>query len=77
MNSVNSIIPNFESMNDNVKKDILLFGDSRFDENKNKTILEATINFLKNSERFSQSFNVTLCLSQDIKQNVLSSYLDS
>ena len=55
MNSVNSIIPNFESMNDNVKKDILLFGDSRFDENKNKTILEATINFLKNSERFSQS----------------------
>ena len=42
-------------MNDNVKKDILLFGEWRFDENKNKTILEATINFLKNSERFSQS----------------------
>ena len=55
MNSVNSIIPNFESMNDNMKKDILLYGDSRFDENKNKIILEATINYLKNSERFSQS----------------------
>ena len=55
MNSVNSIIPNFESMNDNMKKDILLHGDSRFHENKNKIILEATINYLKNSERFSQS----------------------
>ena len=55
MNSVNSINPNFESMNDNMKKDILLYGDSRFDENKNKIILEATINYLKNSERFSQS----------------------
>ena len=55
MNSVNSVIPNFESMNDNMKKDILLYGDSHFDGNKNKIILEATINYLKNSERFSQS----------------------
>ena len=55
MNSLNSIIPNFESMNDNMKKDIILYGDSRFDENKNKIILEATINYLKNSERFSES----------------------
>ena len=31
----------------------LLYGDSRFDGNKNKIILEATINYLKNSERFS------------------------
>ena len=54
MNSVNSIIPNFESMNDNMKKDILLYDDSRFDENKNKIILQATINYLKNSERFSK-----------------------
>ena len=53
MNRVNSILPNFESMNDNMKKDILLYGESRFDENK--IILEATINYLKNSERFSQS----------------------
>ena len=41
-------------MNDNIKKDILLYSDSRFDENKNKIVLEATINFLKNSERFSE-----------------------
>ena len=55
MNSVNSVIPNFEFMNDNMKKDILLYGDSGFDENKNKIILEATMNYFKNSERFSQS----------------------
>ena len=27
-------------MSDNVKNDLLLFGDSQFDENKNKVILE-------------------------------------
>ena len=56
MNSVKSVIINFESMTDNRKWDILLYGDSRFDENWNKIILEATINYLKNSERFSGSF---------------------
>ena len=56
MNSVKSIIPNFESLTDNDRIDILLYGDSRFDENKNKIILEVTINYLKNSERFSGSF---------------------
>ena len=55
MNSVKSIIPNFESLTDNNKIDILLYGDSQFDENKNKIILEANINYLKNSERFSGS----------------------
>ena len=55
MNTVKSVIINFESMTDNRKRDILLYGDSRFDENKNKFILQATINYLKNSERFSGS----------------------
>ena len=41
MNSVKSVIINFESMTDNRKRDILLHCDSRFDENKNKIILEA------------------------------------
>ena len=54
-NSVKSVIINFESMTDNRKRDILLYGDSRFDENKNEIILEATLNCLKNSERFSGS----------------------
>ena len=43
MHIVKSVCDNFESMPDNVKKDLLSFGDSRFDENKNKVILEATI----------------------------------
>ena len=55
MNNVKSIIPNFESLTDNNRIDILLHGESRFDENKNKIILEVTINHLKNSERFSGS----------------------
>ena len=35
MNSVKSVCDNFESMSDNVKKNILLYSDSRFDEVKN------------------------------------------
>ena len=57
MNSVKSNIPNFESLTDNNRIDIILYGDSRFDENKNKIILEATVNYLKNYERFSGFFS--------------------
>ena len=43
-------------MSDNVKEDLLhLYGDSQFDENKNKVISKATINYIKNTERFSGS----------------------
>ena len=56
MNSVKSVIINSKSTTDNKKRDILLHGDSRFDENKNEIIWEATINYLKKSERFSGSF---------------------
>ena len=55
MNSVKSVCDNFESMPDNVKKDLLLIGDSRFDENKNKLIPKATISYIKNSGRFPGS----------------------
>ena len=66
MNSVNSVVQNFEFMSENNKKDLLLFGDSRFDENKNKVILEATITFIKKSEDFldlylNNIFNVCFC----------------
>ena len=47
MNSANSLVQNFEFMSENNKKDLFLFGDSRFDENKNKVILGATLNFYK------------------------------
>ena len=33
------------------KKKLLLYGDSRFNENKNKVILEVTLSYIKNSER--------------------------
>ena len=36
MSSVKSACHNFESMSDNSKKDVLLYGYSRFDENKKK-----------------------------------------
>ena len=55
MNSVNSVIHNFESLSDLDKKAILLYGDPGLDNNKNKLILEATINYIKVSERFSGS----------------------
>ena len=42
-------------MTDNRKLDILLYGDSRFDENKNKIYSGSNINYLKNLERFSGS----------------------
>ena len=56
MNSVKSVTDNFESLPDNDKKDIILYGDSHLDDNnKNKYILEATINYIKSSERLSGS----------------------
>ena len=55
MNNVKSVLNNFESLSDNDKRDTLLYGDSRLDNNKNKYILEVTLNYIKNSERFSGS----------------------
>ena len=55
MNSVKSVLDNFKSLSDNTKKEILLYGDSRLDNNKNKFILEATLNYIKTSERVSGS----------------------
>ena len=46
-NSVKSISNGFQSFSDNVKRDILLYGDSRLDANKNKLILEAIITYIK------------------------------
>ena len=55
MNSVKSVFNNFESLPDNAKKDVLLYGDSLLDHNQNKIIIQATINYIKVSERFSES----------------------
>ena len=52
MNSVQSVCDNFEPMSHNVKNNVLLYGDSRFDEVKNRFILEATVTYIKDTERF-------------------------
>ena len=54
-NRVKSVSDSFESFPDKVKEDVLLYGDSRLDENKNRSILEATLTYIKSSERFSGS----------------------
>ena len=55
MNSIKSVFQNFEFLSENNKKDLRLFGDSRFNENKNKVILEATLTFIKKTKRFTGS----------------------
>ena len=55
MNSVNSIYRNFDSLPDNNKRNVLLFGDASSNETTNKMILEATIIYIKRTERFSGS----------------------
>ena len=55
MNSVNSIYANFDSLSDNNKKDVLLLGDPSSDGNTTKFILEATLLYIKSTERFSGS----------------------
>ena len=55
MKSVKSVLDNFESLPENDRKGVLLYGNSRLDNNKNKFILEAFLNYIKNSERFSGS----------------------
>ena len=42
-------------MSDNVKKSVLLHGDSCFGEFKKRFILEAIISYIKNSEQLSGS----------------------
>ena len=51
MSSVKSVYDNFESLSDKNKKDILLYGISRLDRITNGFILEATLTYIKNSER--------------------------
>ena len=62
MNSVKSICDNFDSMSDNVKEDLLLYGDSQFDENKNKVVLKATINYIKKLKYSLDPFLINVSL---------------
>ena len=55
MNSLKSICNNFESTTNNNKITLLLYGDSRFDGNKNELILQSSIKYIKTDspDRFS------------------------
>ena len=55
MSSVKSICNNSESMTNNNKITLLLYGDSCFDENKNRFILQSSIKYIKTTEKFSGS----------------------
>ena len=53
MNKVNQIDENFSYLSDDNKVSLLLYGDSRFDDNKNNFILSASITYILETERFS------------------------
>ena len=54
MNKVNQINENISYLSDDNKVSLLLYGDSRFDDNKNNSILSTTIIILE-TERFLTS----------------------
>ena len=62
MNSIKSVINNFESFSDNDKVEILLYGDSHLDNNKNKYILEATLNYVNLWFTVRMKYFFLLCL---------------
>ena len=55
MKSVNSVFENFDILSENTKTDVLLYGNPRLDGDSNKIILQATISYIKTSERFTGS----------------------
>ena len=55
MNSVNSVFENFDILSENTKTDVLLYGNPHLDGDSNKIILEATISYIKTSERLTGS----------------------
>ena len=55
MNKVNQIDENSSYLSDDNKVSLLLYVDSRFDDNKNNFILSALITYILETERFSTS----------------------
>ena len=52
MNKVIQIDENFSYLSDDNKVSLLLYGDSRFDENKNNFILSASVTYILKTEIF-------------------------
>ena len=55
MKKANQIDKNFSYLSDDNKLSLLLYGDSRFDDNKNNLILSASITYILETERFLTS----------------------
>ena len=55
MNKVNQIDENFSYLSDDNKVSLLLYGDSRFNDNKKNFILSPSITYISETERFSTS----------------------
>ena len=55
MNKVNQTDENFSYLSDDNKVSLLLYGDSRFDDNKNNFVLSASITYILETKRFSTS----------------------
>ena len=55
MNKVNQIDENSSYFSDDNKVSLLLYVDSRFDDNKNNFILSALITYILETQRFSTS----------------------
>ena len=55
MNEVNQIDENFSYLSDDNKVSLLLYGDSRFDDNKNNFILSGSVTYILETVRFSTS----------------------
>ena len=55
MNKVNQTDENFSYLSDDNKVSLLLYGDSRFDDNKNNFFLSAPITYILETEGFSAS----------------------
>ena len=55
MKSVNSVFENVDILSENTKTDVLLYGNPRLDGDSNKIILQATISYIKTSERITGS----------------------
>ena len=56
INKINQIDEHFSYLSDDKKASLLLYGDSRFDDNENNFILSDPITYILETERFLTSF---------------------
>ena len=55
MNEFSSINPGIISLRPSALLEVILYGDKMLSDNSNQQILTATINYIKNTQRFEQS----------------------